>query len=293
MTSAKTVMVLVAGAVIFVGGLLGGFAIQTYLGAYTSTQNPPATLESLTVESYTPKLLTESAVEFTLVNSGTSDIQITDVKLNGYSNQTTSGIRQGWNGTTFLHPNQTGSLYWYAPCYTHVINQTMPQPTANMTQKEVEDLETWMSFYNSTFTFITNTAHQYNCTIQGLGYGLSYAIMEWATRSEQYTFSFMGTEQLRISKITWTWNTDPALRTFVINVNNTGTKDMTISQVLVNYAGVTGTITPTLPHILKATESTSLTVIYAYTNGTNYDISVATASNYKFTNTFSGGQNTG
>jgi len=119
---------------------------------------------------------------------------------------------------------------------------------------------------------------------------VSIAVAAWMGA---LTFSFMGTEQLRISKITWTWNTDPALRTFVINVNNTGTKDMTISQVLVNYAGVTGTITPTLPHILKATESTSLTVIYAYTNGTNYDISVATASNYKFTNTFSGGQNTG
>jgi len=119
---------------------------------------------------------------------------------------------------------------------------------------------------------------------------VSIAVAAWMGA---LTFSFMGTEQLRISKITWTWNTDPALRTFVINVNNTGTKDMTISQVLVNYAGVTGTITPALPHILKATESTSLTVTYAYTNGTNYDISVATASNYKFTNTFSGGQNTG
>jgi len=111
--------------------------------------------------------------------------------------------------------------------------------------------------------------------------------------ASNFTFTFMGTEQLRISKITWTWNTDPALRTFVINVNNTGTKDMTISQVLVNYAGVTGTIVPTLPLILKATESTSLTVPYVYTNGTNYDISVASSSGYKFTNTFSGGQNTG
>ena len=119
---------------------------------------------------------------------------------------------------------------------------------------------------------------------------VSIAVAAWMGA---LTFSFMGTEQLRISKITWNWNTDPALRTFVINVNNTGTKDMTISQVLVNYAGVTGTITPTLPHILKATESTTLTVLYVYTNGTNYDISVATASNYKFTNTFSGGQNTG
>jgi flagellin-like protein len=119
---------------------------------------------------------------------------------------------------------------------------------------------------------------------------VSIAVAAWMGA---LTFSFMGTEQLSISKITWNWNTVPAQRTFVINVNNTGTKDMTINQVLVNYAGVTGAITPALPLILKATESTSLTVTYAYTNGTNYDISVATASNYKFTNTFSGGQSTG
>jgi flagellin-like protein len=116
---------------------------------------------------------------------------------------------------------------------------------------------------------------------------VSIAVAAWMGA---LTFSFMGTEQLRISKITWTWS---PTKYFVINVNNTGTKDLTINQVLVNYAGVTGTITPTLPLILKATESTTLTVPYVYTNGTNYDISVASSSGYKFTNTFSGGQDTG
>jgi hypothetical protein len=77
-------------------------------------------------------------------------------------------------------------------------------------------------------------------------------------------------------------------------VNNTGTKDLTINQILVNY-GTTGiTSQPTtLPLILKSTQSATLVVFYVYTNGTNYDISVATASNYKFTNTFVGGQDTG
>jgi hypothetical protein len=111
--------------------------------------------------------------------------------------------------------------------------------------------------------------------------------------ASNFTFTFMRTEQLTISKITWNWNTDPAQRTFVINVNNTGTKDLTINQVLVNY-GSSGVTQPTnLPLILKATQSASLTVTYAYTNGTNYDISVVTSSGYKFTNTFTGGQDTG
>ena len=119
---------------------------------------------------------------------------------------------------------------------------------------------------------------------------VSIAVAAWMGA---LTFSFMGVERLTISKIVWSWAT-PTTRAFVINVNNTGTKDLTINQILVNYAGVNGTaVLPTLPLILKATEGTSLTVTYLYTNGTNYDISVATASNYKFTNTFSGGQDTG
>jgi len=119
---------------------------------------------------------------------------------------------------------------------------------------------------------------------------VSIAVAAWMGA---LTFSFMGTEQLRISKITWTWSGTATLRTFTISVNNTGTKDLTINQILVNY-GTSGVTQPaSLPKILKASESAVLTVTYAYTNGTNYDISVATASNYKFTNTFVGGQDTG
>jgi flagellin-like protein len=119
---------------------------------------------------------------------------------------------------------------------------------------------------------------------------VSIAVAAWMGA---LTFSFMGTEQLAITKMTWTWNTAPGSRTFMISLNNTGTKDLTITQVLVNY-GTTGVTQPAgLPKILKATTSTTLTVTYPYTNGTNYDISVATSSNYKFTNTFAGGQNSG
>jgi flagellin-like protein len=119
---------------------------------------------------------------------------------------------------------------------------------------------------------------------------VSIAVAAWMGA---LTFSFMGTEQLTISKMTWTWDVTTTLRKFTINVNNTGTKDLTMNQILVNY-GTSGVTQPTtLPLILKATQSATLNVTYAYTNGTNYDISVATASNYKFTNTFVGGQDTG
>jgi len=124
---------------------------------------------------------------------------------------------------------------------------------------------------------------------------VSIAVAAWMGA---LTFTFMGTEQLTISKITWTWDDTAANRYFKINVNNTGTKDLTINQIQVNYAGVTTSISPALPHILKATgaltdTSQEFTVYYAYTNGTSYDVSVVSTSGYKFTNTFSGGQPSG
>jgi len=125
---------------------------------------------------------------------------------------------------------------------------------------------------------------------------VSIAVAAWMGA---LTFTFMGTEQLTISKITWSWADVATSRQFTIIVNNTGTKDLTINQIQVNYAGLTTTaISPALPHIVKASgaiteTSVTFTVDYAYTNGTNYDISVVSSSGYKFTNTFTGGQNSG
>ena len=119
---------------------------------------------------------------------------------------------------------------------------------------------------------------------------VSIAVAAWMGA---LTFSFMGTEQLVISKVTWTWSDTASARTFTLIVNNTGTKDVTINQIQVNY-GTSGVTQPTsLPSILKASQATQLTVTYPYTNGTNYDISVVTTSNYKFTNSFTGGTNFG
>ena len=119
---------------------------------------------------------------------------------------------------------------------------------------------------------------------------VSIAVAAWMGA---LTFSFMGTEQLAISKMEWSWSDTPGSRTFTITVDNTGTKDLTINQIQVNYGTTSVTQPTTLPLILKATESATLVATYPYTNGTNYDISVVTTSRYEFTNTFTGGQDTG
>ena len=110
---------------------------------------------------------------------------------------------------------------------------------------------------------------------------VSLAVAVWMG---SLTTGQMGVEELRITKIQWTPNSG-----FKITVNNTGTKDSVITQIRVNYATVTGSISPNLPLTLKAGTGTVITVPYTYTNGTRYDISVMTQSGREFARQFIGG----
>ena len=112
---------------------------------------------------------------------------------------------------------------------------------------------------------------------------VSIAVAAWMGA---LTFTWMGTEELTIATLTWTPNS-----AFSIKVDNTGTRDLTITQIQVNY-GTTGVTQPTgLPLQLSAAGTTTLDVTYTYVNGTSYDISIVTSSGYKFTDHFTGGQN--
>jgi len=112
---------------------------------------------------------------------------------------------------------------------------------------------------------------------------VSIAVAAWMGA---LSFSFMGYEKLEATQITWTPNT-----AFALKVKNTGTKDLTIDRVEVNYAKKTAS--PTTPYVLKTGEEVTFTVTFNYVNGTSYDISAVTSSGYKFTDAFIGGQNEG
>ena len=113
---------------------------------------------------------------------------------------------------------------------------------------------------------------------------VSIAVAAWMGA---LTFTWMGTEELEIDTLTWTPNS-----AFTINVDNTGTRDVTITQIQVNYATTGVTVTsPTLPYSLVAATGTDIAVTFTYTNGTSYDISIVTSSGYKFTDHFTGGTN--
>ena len=118
---------------------------------------------------------------------------------------------------------------------------------------------------------------------------VSIAVAAWMGA---LTFGFMGTEELEITKIEWHWASDPSQRYFVITVNNTGTKDVTITQVKVNYV-TTNVNAQGLPLGLKAGLGTTITVYYPYINGTKYDVSVVTQNGNMFTDQFYGGQDEG
>lgn len=114
---------------------------------------------------------------------------------------------------------------------------------------------------------------------------VSIAVAAWMGA---LTFSFMGTEQLTISKLNWTASNAG----FNLTIANSGTKDVTITQIQVNYKTTGITAQPAgLPLALKAAATTTtLSVAFVYVNGTSYDISVVTSSGYKFTDHFTGGQ---
>ena len=120
---------------------------------------------------------------------------------------------------------------------------------------------------------------------------VSIAVAAWMGA---LTFTFMGYEKLQITKVEWTTPNSA----FKITVNNTGTKDLTIDHVEINYARLgTAAIAPHTPYPLKTgttgTYSVEFTIDYAYVNGTGYDVSVVSTSGYKFTDHFIGGQNIG
>jgi len=118
---------------------------------------------------------------------------------------------------------------------------------------------------------------------------VSIAVAAWMGA---LTFTFMGYEKLEITEVTWDLN--PPNTKFTMVVNNTGTKDLTIDHVEINYWRVpAANITDSTPYPLKTGQSVTFTITYPYVNGTAYDVSVVSASGYKFTDHFIGGQDVG
>jgi len=238
--------------------LIGGFFAWNYLN--------PVYAESLTVEGYSFKLFTKAAILFELKNTGNTEVQISKVKMNGYLNQSVEGWNQGWNGTTFLQPGQTGILYVYLFCYFHVINASMPQLSSPPSQEEIETLYLWMDSFNCTFTFVTDTEHQYNCSVPGL------ALMILPAWMGTLTFTFTSTEQLTITSVTFL--SDNHIN---ITMRNTGTASITIVEIWVNNVK-----TWSGSSVMDVNYQKSITLDVAWVAGNSYQFKIITSKGNQF-----------
>jgi len=116
---------------------------------------------------------------------------------------------------------------------------------------------------------------------------VSIAVAAWMGA---LTFTFMGYEDISITKVTWT-----GVTSLDVTIDNTGTKDVTVNHIEINYVAIpSDNVSVTIPFSFTTLEDPKTFTInpYAYTNGTAYDISVVTSGGYKFTDHFTGGQDT-
>jgi len=247
----------------------GGFFVSGYLN--------PVRAEALTIESHSIKFM-KAALLFKLKNTGNTDIRISQVKMNNYLNQSLPGWRQGWNGTTFLQPQQTGSLYVYVACYFYILNASMPQLSSTPSQTELDNFYSWMESYNATFTIVTNTQRQYSVTVPEF----TVFIFPWWMGA--LTFTFMKTEELKITSVTFQSNTSAT-----IVCTNTGTDTLTVTGVTLDDASTTEVYNAAFGSdgsLAKGASGTiSVTTSSAMTSGAKYTFAVLTASGNKYTYT--------
>jgi len=110
---------------------------------------------------------------------------------------------------------------------------------------------------------------------------VSIAVAAWMG---SLTFTFMATEELKITSIAFTGA--PANNTITVNVLNTGTTDVSIvATVTVSGYGVTGGITPT-DTVGKGEPGTFIvTLTGTWSNGRSYNVELLSSKGNKFTYT--------
>lgn len=241
--------------------LAGGFVAWNYLN--------PVRAESLSVEDYSYKILTNGEILWKLKNTGNTDIRISEVRLNGYLNRSIDGWSQGWNGTVFMQPGESGTIHVYMPCYFYILNESMPYPSSTLSQAEIQNLYSWMESFNCTFTFVTNTQQEYDCRVPGLTWIMYPAWMG------SLTFTFMETEEIKITDLDFgtTGQIDVACR-------NTGTSPVTLVEAWVN-GGKNSDISVTI----SANNQETINLIYSWQAGNTYEVKMITSKGNAFLRT--------
>jgi len=107
-------------------------------------------------------------------------------------------------------------------------------------------------------------------------------IIEWNEVSQTYTF--METEQLTITSITFTDNTAPTADTITVNVQNTGTTDVSITATAtVTGQGITGASTVAATVLKGESAQFTVTLTGELEAGSSYNIELISTKCNKFT----------
>ncbi len=231
--------------------------------------------ENLTIQSYDLTQVQAGALSFKLKNSGTSDIQIINVEMNGYPNQSSTslaGSSELWIGTPHLAPNSEGTIFVNLNSYfAGFVESKYPVPA----QPTEEEIANFVSTMNSTiyeFTFITSTNREYSIDVPNL-----FSMIAQSSQSH-YTIGFMGSSSVTITNVDF--NT---MSTISLNLKNTGTKAITIATAKINnqaatlsYSGENNTLSMSAGDFLKINLSGAPA---AWVNGNTYKIDLYDPNN--------------
>ena len=117
---------------------------------------------------------------------------------------------------------------------------------------------------------------------------VSIAVAAWMGA---LTIGFMGTEELKITSMTFTNNTAGTIDYIVVVAKNTGTTPVTLNSVTVNGGAIAtadidySSTPPTIPDdtgAVAANAQVTVTITYDWTSGSNYNVKLTSAKGNSF-----------
>jgi hypothetical protein len=236
----------------------------------------PVNSEKLTIESYDlSSFASEGIVTFEVKNSGTTDIQISSIKVNGVSNQSYPGLansNSGWDGILYLEPGSKGTINVKFPCYIQAFLSVLPPMSSPPTGIEIANAYSTLNSLVCRFTFVSVTQREYNYEVSGL----FSTVLNLGSQS----IGLMGnSEQATITNLAFDAGTD----TITATVQNLGKSEVVITQVYVTGTGVTSASLPVAPAdctVAKGSTPTAIDITVntgALTSGNEYTVKFVTS----------------
>ncbi len=187
----------------------------------------PLSSEKLTIESHSlSSLVSEGIVTFNVKNSGITNIQISSIEVNGYSNQSYPGLANtdnAWFGTLSLKAGSEGVINVNLPCYFHAFLSALSPMSSPPTEEEIAELNSTMYSLLCRFTFVSSTQREYTYDVPDL----FSTVLSLGSQSMEF---LEVAEQGIITNLEFSISTSQIIATF----KNTGNSDITLTACYIN-----------------------------------------------------------